>query len=152
VARELDPYCRVTLIDRRELFFNVIGAVRAVVERGFEKTLWLNYKKVLLNGTFIQGEVTSMTATSVSLRLAGTGATQTIDGIAYIVIATGSMYALPMMAPATSSAETCSQFQSIQDAVHRSKSVVVVGGGPTAVETAGRFRSVFAAEADSRVC
>ncbi len=51
VARELDAYCRVTLIDRRDLFFNCIGAVRAVVERGFEKTLWLNYKKVLTLGT-----------------------------------------------------------------------------------------------------
>ena len=51
VARELDAYCRVTLIDRRELFFNCIGAPRAVVERGFEDTLWLNYKKVLAHGT-----------------------------------------------------------------------------------------------------
>ena len=51
VARELDPYCRVTLIDRRELFFNCIGAPRAVVERGFENTQWLNYRKVLTHGT-----------------------------------------------------------------------------------------------------
>ena len=50
VARELDSYCRVTLIDRRESFFNCIGAPRSVVEKGFEATLWLDYRKVLSRG------------------------------------------------------------------------------------------------------
>ena len=46
-------------------------------------------------------------------------------------------YALPMMAPAASADDTRAVFRAIQDALHEASRVVVVGGGPTAVEAAG---------------
>jgi hypothetical protein len=50
IAHDLDAYCKVTLIDKRDGLFINVGAPRAVVEPGFQNTLWVDYKSVLKNG------------------------------------------------------------------------------------------------------
>lgn len=139
VAHDLDPYCKVTLIDKRESFFVNFGAVRAVVEPGFENTLWVDYKKVLKNGRFIQGEVTAVSPTSATVRL-GDGSVHTVSGAQYVVLATGSTYGSPMKG-AGSPAEISEQFARIQTAVRAAREVVIVGGGTTSVEVAGEIKA-----------
>lgn len=42
--------CHRVQIDKRESFFVNFGSVRAIVEPGFENTLFIDYNKVLKHG------------------------------------------------------------------------------------------------------
>ena len=50
LARQLDEYARVTLVDRKEVFFHRIAALRAGVQEEWTTTPFIPYDRLLANG------------------------------------------------------------------------------------------------------
>jgi NADH dehydrogenase FAD-containing subunit len=92
------------------------------------------------NATFVEGEATSLdtTARTVDITESQGGKKQTIAYHA-LVIATGSSTPSPLFSPAPTSTETRAALRKFREALPTAKTIVVAGGGPVGVETAGEI-------------
>ncbi|KAI8918266.1 hypothetical protein DFJ77DRAFT_288192 [Powellomyces hirtus] len=126
----------ITLVTEQDSFYYVLGGMRAVVEEGYGEKLYIPYDKAFKtkNVTVIQGKVTSLTAKEATL---ANGTTIAFD---YLVLATGSQNSGGKSVWETK-AEGIKMIGQRTAALRKANSVLIVGGGPSAVELAGEIKT-----------
>lgn len=112
--------------------------VRACVQPGYEEEILIPYSNLLKYGSVVQGEVTAITPTSVSIH--GHKDEVKFD---YLIIATGSSYAFPGKLAETKMEDAVERFKVSQKEIAGATKIAIVGGGPVGVELAGCKRSLF---------
>ncbi|MFJ9582688.1 NAD(P)/FAD-dependent oxidoreductase [Streptomyces acidicola] len=144
LAKRLDGAARVTLVDRKEVFFHRIASLRAGVHRAWTSTPFIPYDRLLRNGRVAVGKAIRIDTTQRQVVLA-TGERLPYD---VVVIATGADYPEPARFVGGTSEEAAKSFAGHQRNIAGAHHVLVVGGGPSGVELSAEIRL---ARPDARV-
>ncbi|MFG2132807.1 NAD(P)/FAD-dependent oxidoreductase [Streptomyces sp. NPDC048751] len=144
LAKRLDGTARVTLLDRKEVFFHRIASLRAGVHPNWTVTPFIPYDRLLRNGRVVAGKAVRIDTAERQVVLA-TGERLPYD---VVVIATGADYPEPARFTGTTVEETIKSFSAHQQRIGSADHVLVVGGGPSGVELSAEIRL---ARPDARV-
>lgn len=144
LAKRLDTTARVTLVDRKEVFFHRIASLRAGVRPEWSVTPFIPYDRLLRDGRVVLGKAVGIDTGERQVVLA-TGERLPYD---VVVIATGADYPEPARFTGTTTEETIKSFAGHQRKVATADHVLVVGGGPSGVELGAEIRL---ARPDARV-
>lgn len=136
LARRLDECARVTLVDRKEVFFHRVAALRAGVREDWTRMPFIPYDRLLRNGRVVMGKATGIDSGAREVRLA-TGERLPYD---VVVIATGADYPEPARFVGTTIDEAAKSFTAHQEKIAAAEHVLVVGGGPSGVELTAEIR------------
>jgi apoptosis-inducing factor 2 len=138
LAKRLDGTARVTLVDRKEVFFHRIASLRAGVRPDWSVTPFIPYDRLLRDGRVVVGKAVRIDTGERQVVLA-TGERLPYD---VVVIATGADYPEPARFTGTTAEETLKSFAGHQRRVATAEHVLVVGGGPSGVELSAEIRLV----------
>ncbi|MGI5460280.1 NAD(P)/FAD-dependent oxidoreductase [Streptomyces sp. CA-249302] len=144
VAKRLDETARVTLVDRKDVFFHRIASLRAGVRPDWSVIPFIPYDRLLRNGRVVVGKALRVDTVEREVVLA-TGERLPYD---VVVIATGADYPEPARFTGTTTDEALKSFAGHQQKIARAEHVLVVGGGPSGVELSAEIRL---ARPDARV-
>ncbi|WP_405813748.1 FAD-dependent oxidoreductase [Streptomyces sp. NBC_01390] len=144
LARRLDETARVTLVDRKEVFFHRIASLRAGVHPEWTVTPFIPYDRLLSNGRMVVGKAVRIDTAERQVVLAS-GERLPYD---VVVIATGADYPEPARFTGTTVEEAAQSFAEHQRSIAAADHLLVVGGGPSGVELAAEIRL---ARPDARV-
>lgn len=144
LAKRLDATARVTLVDRKEVFFHRIASLRAGVRPDWSHTPFIPYDRLLTNGRVAVGKAVRIDTTERQVVLA-TGERLPYD---VLVIATGADYPEPARFTGTTAEEAAKSFAGHQQQIAGAEHVLVVGGGPSGIELSAEIRL---ARPDARV-
>ncbi|MGC0343225.1 NAD(P)/FAD-dependent oxidoreductase [Streptomyces sp. SLBN-8D4] len=144
LAKRLDSTARVTLVDRKEVFFHRISSLRAGVRKEWSATPFIPYDRLLSRGRVVVGKVLRIDTAERQVVLAD-GTRLPYD---VVVIATGADYPEPARFAGTTTEEAMKSFAEHQQKIAFAEDVLVVGGGPSGVELAAEIRL---ARPDARV-
>ncbi|EKX62861.1 oxidoreductase [Streptomyces ipomoeae] len=136
LARRLDEFARVTLVDRKEVFFHRVASLRAGVREDWTTAPFIPYDRLLRNGRVVVDKVVGIDTSERQVRLA-TGERLPYD---VVVIATGADYPEPARFLGTTIDEAAKTFTAHQENIAAAEHVLVVGGGPGGVELAAEIR------------
>ncbi|WP_037679858.1 NAD(P)/FAD-dependent oxidoreductase [Streptomyces griseus] len=136
LAKRLDATARVTLVDRKEVFFHRIASLRAGVHPEWSVTPFIPYDRLLRNGRVVTGKVVRIDTAERQVALA-TGERLPYD---VVVIATGADYPEPARFTGTTTEEAVKSFAGHQQRIGGADHVLVVGGGPSGVELSAEIR------------
>lgn len=136
LAKRLDTTARVTLVDRKEVFFHRIASVRAGVRPEWTMTPFVPYDRLLRNGRVVTGKAIRVDTAEKQVVLA-TGERLPYD---VVVIATGVDYPEPARFTGTTAEEAAKAFAAHQRNIAAAQHVLVVGGGPGGVELSAEIR------------
>lgn len=132
VSKSLQFDSDLTLIDPKEYFEIPWASLRAMVEPSFAERSVIHHKDYLMNGRLITSRAINIKDDKVT----------TADGRSiaydYLVVATGHNDSIP-----ETITERLKQYQSENEKIKSSQSVLIVGGGPTGVELAGEIAVDF---------
>ncbi|MFF3372530.1 NAD(P)/FAD-dependent oxidoreductase [Streptomyces sp. NPDC002680] len=144
LARRLDETARVTLVDRKEVFFHRIASLRAGVHPEWTVAPFIPYDRLLRHGRVVVGKAVRVETAEREVVL-GTGERLPYD---VVVIATGADYPEPARFTGTTVEEAAESFAGHQRHIAAADHVLVVGGGPSGVELSAEIRL---ARPDARV-
>ncbi len=136
LAKRLDATARVTLVDRKEVFFHRIASLRAGVRPEWTVTPFIPYDRLLSNGRVVVGKAVRIDTAERQVQLA-TGERLPYD---VLVIATGADYPEPARFSGTTTEEAIKAFAEHQQKISTAEHVLVVGGGPSGVELSAEIR------------
>jgi NADH dehydrogenase FAD-containing subunit len=144
LAKRLDRTARVTLVDRKEIFFHRIASLRAGVRPEWTATPFIPYDRLMRNGRVVTGKAVRIDSAEQQVTLA-TGERLPYD---VLVIATGADYPEPARFVGSTTEEAAKSFAEHQRNIATAEHVLVVGGGPSGVELSAEIRL---ARPDARV-
>jgi NADH dehydrogenase FAD-containing subunit len=144
LARRLDGTARVTLVDRKEVFFHRIASLRAGVHPDWTATPFIPYDRLLRHGQVAVGKAIRIDTARRQVVLA-TGERLPYD---VVVIATGADYPEPARFVGGTTEEAAKAFAGHQRNIAAAGHVLVVGGGPSGIELSAEIRL---ARPDARV-
>ncbi|GAB7102243.1 hypothetical protein JCM4814A_05570 [Streptomyces phaeofaciens JCM 4814] len=144
LARRLDATARVTLVDRKDVFFHRIASLRAGVRPEWSATPFIPYDRLLRSGRVVVGKAVRIDTGQRQVVLAS-GERLPYD---VVVIATGADYPEPARFTGTTTEEARKAFAFHQRKIAAAEHVLVVGGGPSGVELSAEIRL---ARPDARV-
>lgn len=127
-AKSLQFISDLTLIDPKEYFEIPWANLRAMVEPSFAERSVIHHKDYLTNGNVVISKAINVKENEV---MTADGRSIAYD---YLVIASGHKDLFP-----ESRAERLKQYQSENEKIKSSQSILIVGGGPTGVELAGEI-------------
>ncbi len=133
VAKALDGYADVTLIEQREAFVQPPATIRALLQPELLDQIILPYDRLLMRGRVIRGRASRVTQSEITLE---DGTIYTAD---YIVLATGSSYAAPFKPEGNSIKDFREASAEVSLQLSSAKSVVIVGAGAVGTELAGEI-------------
>jgi NADH dehydrogenase FAD-containing subunit len=136
VAKDLDAFARVTLVDRKEVFFHRVASLRASVDQRWTRAPLIPYSKLLERGRVVLGKVSGIRTREREVVLAS-GERLPYD---VVVIATGADYPEPARFVGTTVEEAARVFRGHQRRIAESERIMVVGGGPSGVELSAEIR------------
>lgn len=137
LARRMDQYANVTLVEPREAFVHNSALIRALVQPHLLPQLMLPYDGLLRNGRVVRQRVTAVDANSVTL---GNGEELQANAI---VVATGSRYALPFKPTGDSVAALVNDCNTVHQQLLGAKTIIIVGAGAVGIELAGEIASAM---------
>ncbi|MEV0224495.1 FAD-dependent oxidoreductase [Streptomyces sp. NPDC050704] len=144
LAKRLDEVARVTLVDRKDVFFHRIASLRASARSDWTTAPFIPYDRLLRNGRVVVGKAVRVEEGERHVVLA-TGERLPYD---VVVIATGADYPEPARFTGSSEEEAAKSFRQHQERIAGAGSILVVGGGPSGVELSAEIRL---ARPDARV-
>lgn len=133
VAKGLDEFADVTLVEPRDAFVHNVAALRALVEPEWLPAIFLPYDRLLANGRVVRDRALEVEAGRVLL---SSGEELTPD---YLVLATGSSYPYPAKTDTDDTTAAISRYRHSHDELARAERVLIVGAGPTGLELAGEI-------------
>ena len=133
VAKALDEFTRVTLVEPRDAFVHNVAALRALVEPEWLPRIFFPYDRLLANGRVVRDRAVGVESGRVTL---ASGAELTPD---FIVLATGSTYPYPAKSGTDETATALVRYSASHDELAQAKRVLIVGAGPTGLELAGEI-------------
>ncbi|MFF3850341.1 NAD(P)/FAD-dependent oxidoreductase [Streptomyces sp. NPDC002328] len=136
LAKRLDATARVTLVDRKEIFFHRVASLRAGVRPEWTVTPFIPYDRLLRDGRVVLGKAVRIDTVERQVVLA-TGERLPYD---VVVIATGADYPEPARFLGTTAEEAVKAFTAHQQKIAAAEHVLVVGGGPSGVELSAEIR------------
>jgi NADH dehydrogenase FAD-containing subunit len=136
LARDLDRYADVTLIDLKEAFFHRIAALRASSDDEWTYAPFIPYDSLLTNGRVVHDKAIGIRTAERQVLLAS-GAVTPYD---VLVLATGADYQEPARFTGRTIAEAATSFHSHQRRAAEARSMLVIGGGPSGVELSAELR------------
>ncbi|KAJ3288430.1 Apoptosis-inducing factor 2 [Borealophlyctis nickersoniae] len=137
--KQLGTSADITLIDARDGFHMSIAGPRAYTESGWAAKTWLPFNKVFStqnNRRIIQG----LAATSISPKAVTLADSTTVE-FDYALIATGGW--TPGRARELTKKEYIAEYERRLKDIVDAKTVLIVGGGATGVETAGEIKTDY---------
>jgi NADH dehydrogenase FAD-containing subunit len=136
LARDLDRYADVTLIDLKEAFFHRIAALRASSDDEWTYAPFIPYDSLLTHGRVVHDKAIGIRTAERQVLLAS-GAVAPYD---VLVLATGADYQEPARFTGRTIAEAATSFHSHQRRAAEARSMLVIGGGPSGVELSAELR------------
>jgi NADH dehydrogenase FAD-containing subunit len=136
LARALDDSFDVLLLERRDLFYHNVGALRAYARPALYDKLFIPYSKLLRRGRVVQDQALVVTESGVT----GSSAKYEAD---ITVVATGSRHLLPFKSEWIDSAQFLTEARALSARLAAAASVAILGDGPVGVELAGEIRHQF---------
>lgn len=133
VAKGLDEFADVTLVEPRDAFVHNVAALRALVDPDWLSTIFLPYGHLLVNGRVLRDRAVKADA---GLVLLSSGEELVPD---YLVLATGSSYPYPAKSDTDDTAVAISRYRHSHEELARAERVLIVGAGPTGLELAGEI-------------
>jgi NADH dehydrogenase FAD-containing subunit len=133
LARALDAFAEVVLIEPKEAFVHNVAAIRAVVDPAWLDKLILPYDRLLKRGRVLRDRVTAIDGNGVSLAASGA-----LEGD-IVVVATGSSYSQPFKVAGDSVADFRAALLDAHAKLKAARSVAIVGAGAVGVELAGEI-------------
>jgi apoptosis-inducing factor 2 len=133
VAKGLDEFADVTLVEPRDAFVHNVAALRALVDPEWLPTIFLPYDRLRANGRVVQARAVEVDAGRVLL---STGEELTPD---YLVLATGSSYPYPAKTDTDDTATAISHYRHSHEELVRAGRILIIGAGPTGLELAGEI-------------
>ncbi|MEO3764060.1 FAD-dependent oxidoreductase [Streptomyces sp. B8F3] len=137
VAKTLDAFTDVILIDPRDAFVHHIAALRSLVDPRWTDRMFFPYDNLLSRGTFLQDEATRVDASSVLL---ASGNRIEAD---HIVLATGSAYPFPAKPHSTAGDTAVRAYRTTHHDVEAADAILLLGAGPVGLELAGELASAW---------
>ncbi len=133
VAKGVDEFADVTLVEPRDAFVHNVAALRALVEPEWLPAIFLPYDQLLANGRVVRERAVEVDADRVML---SSGEELTPD---YVVLATGSSYPYPAKTGTDDTATAIHRYRQSHEELVRGQRVLIVGAGPTGLELAGEI-------------
>jgi NADH dehydrogenase FAD-containing subunit len=138
----------VSLIDRSTNFFARVGAPRAIVSEqalGIDKIFYpiedgfKSYSKDIFS--FTQATVTGLDTSARTVNLTLPDGTETVKSYYALVIATGSSPVTPLLGLSGSYTDSLAAINAFRERLAKDppKSIIIAGGGPAGIETAGEL-------------
>ena len=138
VAKALDEFADVMLLDPKEAFVHNVAAWRALVEPEWLDRIFLPYSHLLANGRFLRDRAVAVNDRRVTL---GSGEVLEPD---YLVLATGSSYPFPAKTQEADIASARARLRAAHDSLLAAGRVLIVGAGPAGLELSGEIKAFFA--------
>ena len=135
VAKGLDEFTDVTLVEPRDAFVHNVAALRALVEPDWLETIFLPYDKLLASGRVLRERAVQVDASRIVL---SSGSELAPD---FVVLATGSTYPYPAKTGTDDTATAVSRYRQSHEELARAERVLIVGAGPTGLELAGEIEA-----------
>ncbi|KAL9235880.1 hypothetical protein vseg_010612 [Gypsophila vaccaria] len=132
LAKLLQHDAHVTLIDPKDYLEITWATLRSMVDQSFAERSFIYYNEFLPKVKKITSTAKNITQTEV---LTAQGDSIPYD---YLVIATGHLHSDPL-----TRTDSLYKYQSTYDKISSSRTILIVGGGPTGVELAGEIISEF---------
>lgn len=143
-----DQSVKVTLVSAsKNAYFNV-GTPRLIVEpENIDKALFLVEDTLTkysngINQEFIHGEVVSTNFDERSVKIESTLGNLTI-AYDYLIVASGSRTETPAFKLSGGHEKTVEAIKHLNKATKNAKKIIILGGGPTGVETAGELGFLY---------
>ena len=137
LAKELDPDFDVTLIEKRERFFHNSGSLRAAVDAGWLRKLFIPYDALLKRGGILNAKVVDVKPDEVVLE---DGQHLKFDAL---VLATGSSYPFPAKMASDRVTEAEAAVRLVNERIAQAKSILLIGAGPVGIELAGEIAELY---------
>ncbi len=137
VAKELDAFTDVVLIEPREDFVHHVAALRGLVDPAWTDRLFFPYARLLKRGRVIRDHAASVDQRGITL---GSGERLTPD---YVVLATGSAYPFPAKIDFADSASAKAKIRATREELAGAEKVLLLGAGPVGLELAGEIKAVW---------
>jgi NADH dehydrogenase FAD-containing subunit len=137
VAKALDDFADVTLVDPTDAFVHNVAAWRSLVAPAWLDKIFLPYANLLEHGRFVRDRVAGVDGSWVTL---GSGEELDPD---YLVLATGSWYPFPAKLEEPDAASARSDVRAAHEALLAADHALIVGAGPAGLELAGEIKSFF---------
>jgi NADH dehydrogenase FAD-containing subunit len=137
VARDMDAYADITLIEQREAFVHVSAMIRSLVQPSLLDQAIIPYDNLLSAGRVLRARVASVDGGGVVLE---NGQRIPAD---YIVVATGSSYAAPFKPQGTSVEPLRASIRATHERLRVVKNIAIVGAGAVGTELAGEIVDAF---------
>ncbi|XP_072038670.1 ferroptosis suppressor protein 1-like [Amphiura filiformis] len=140
-ANHLRGKCKLTLIDPKECMHHCVASLRAVVEPGYAKKIFIPYKPAF-GESFKRGTVTEIDVATKKVVL-DNGEAIHYD---YLVIATGTTGGFPgkLGLDMKDVSRAVDMYNDMLQKIKAAESIVVIGGGPVGVELAGEIKTDLA--------
>jgi apoptosis-inducing factor 2 len=133
VAKALDEFAEVTLVEPRDAFVHNVAALRALVEPEWLPRIFLPYDRLLTHGRVIHDRAVAVDERFVSL---ASGKELRPD---FIVLATGSTYPYPAKTDSDETEASIGRYRDSHEQLALAGRVLIVGAGPTGLELAGEI-------------
>lgn len=137
VAKGLDPFADVVLVEQKDEFVHHAAALRAAVDNVWQKAIFMPYSNLLTRGTFVQGTVSRVDGTTVHIY-----GRDPIEAD-YVVLATGSSYPFPAKYSSSRADVARARLEQLRDNLRNASSVLLVGGGAVGIEFTGELANSF---------
>ncbi|MEH6757091.1 MAG: FAD-dependent oxidoreductase [Parasphingorhabdus sp.] len=133
LAKALDGYADITLIEAREKWVHNVAMIRAMARPELLDEIVIPYKNLLKNGRVVRSRVTAIDG---NIAMLGDGTPIDSD---MIVIATGSTYAAPFKMQGEDSTHFLSKAKKVIVQIDKAQNIVIVGAGAVGSELAGEL-------------
>ncbi|UUV33524.1 FAD-dependent oxidoreductase [Amycolatopsis roodepoortensis] len=137
VAKELDSFTDVVLVEPREDFVHHVAALRGLVDPEWTDRLFYPYARLLERGRVLRDRAVSVDQDGVTL---ASGERLTPD---YVVLATGSAYPFPAKIDFQDSASAKAKIRATREELAGAEKVLLLGAGPVGLELAGEIKAVW---------
>ncbi|NUR69961.1 MAG: FAD-dependent oxidoreductase [Hamadaea sp.] len=135
VARGLDEFADVVLIEPRQDFHHNAAALRAVVRPDFAHQTFIPYDKLLVHGRVERDAAAQVSPGSVRL-----ASGRAIDAD-YIVLATGVRHPFPGKPSQLDTPEAVASYAQLQAQLAAADRILLAGAGPIGLELAGEIKA-----------
>ena len=137
VARALDDYARVTLVEPKDAFVHNVAALRALVEPTWLPRIFLPYDGLLVHGTVVRDRAVRVDAAQITL-----ASGQRLNP-GFIVLATGSSYPFPAKSDEPNTVDAVDRYRAVHANLARADRVMLLGAGAVGLELAGEIAAAW---------
>ncbi|HEY2563321.1 MAG TPA: FAD-dependent oxidoreductase [Acidimicrobiales bacterium] len=137
VAKALDEWADVALVEPRDAFMHNVAALRALVDPSWLPRIYIPYDNLLANGRVVRDRAALVEPGRV---VTASGEEILAD---YVVLATGSSYPFPAKTDKVDTEAAHDQVRAAHLALSQADRVLLLGAGPVGIELAGEIGYVW---------